>query len=77
MSTTVLAKTSNDEDEHGVSLLMPDVAPEDPVPLALPSVEGSILSEDVATPVVPLDVGVMPEYHVSCDADVAPKDPVL
>jgi hypothetical protein len=42
------------------------MAPEDPMSLALPFVEGSILSEDIATPVV----GVIPE-----DPVVAPEDP--
>jgi hypothetical protein len=73
MSATVLAKKSSDESERGVSLLLPGVAPEDPVPWALPSVEGFVLSENDTTPVV-LVVGVMPEDCTSNDADVIPED---
>jgi hypothetical protein len=49
------------------------VAPEDSVSRALPSVEGSVLSEDDTTPVV-LVGGVMPEDPVSNDVDVVPED---
>jgi hypothetical protein len=73
MSAAVLATMSSDESEYGVSLLLPGVALEDPVPWALPCVEGLFLSADDTKPVV-LVVVFMHKDCSSNDADVIPED---